>query len=172
MSIFSALSTTAPYHLFAYSTVLGSTIYQSFFIGITAFRALPRQHFSALQRKVFPPYFAMQAAVPVFLGVTAPFPILQDYLSLGSLAVAALTGLINAVIIGPMTVKLMTQRKAQEDKESKKYYEADVSEEMKTLNKQFGAIHGISTIFNLATLFALCLYGVVLSNATVKGFAK
>ncbi|KAK9322053.1 hypothetical protein V1517DRAFT_324489 [Lipomyces orientalis] len=170
MPLLSALSTPAPYHLFAYSILFGSTVYQSFFVGITAFRALPRQHFSALQVKIFPPYFAMQTAIPGFLLLTAPFSITNDKLSLSSLLITAVTGLANLAYIGPLTVKIMNRRKAQEAKEGKKYYDEEASEDMKKLNKEFGIVHGISTILNLGTLFVTALYGVVLAEAMVKGF--
>ncbi|KAK9492257.1 hypothetical protein V1508DRAFT_356044 [Lipomyces doorenjongii] len=170
MPLLSALSTTAPYHLFAYSILFGSTVYQSFFVGITAYRALPRQHFSALQLKIFPPYFAMQTVVPGFLLLTAPFSVASDKLSLSSLVIAGATGLVNLMYIGPRTVKLMNLRKAQETKEGKKSYEDDVSEDMKKLNKEFGIVHGISTIVNLGTLFVTAFYGVILAEAIVKGF--
>ncbi|KAK7203050.1 hypothetical protein BZA70DRAFT_283740 [Myxozyma melibiosi] len=169
-SALSTLATGAPYHVFAYSILFGSTVYQSFFVGITAFRALPRQHFAALQRKIFPPYFAMQAIIPAFLALTAPFPILDDKKSLTILAFTAVTALVNLISVGPQTVKLMNERKAQETKEGKKYYDAEVSDEMKALNKKFGMIHGISTLVNLGTLFAIGAYGVTLSAAMAKGF--
>ncbi|KAK9240377.1 hypothetical protein V1525DRAFT_337343 [Lipomyces kononenkoae] len=170
MPLLSVLSTTAPYHLFAYSVLFGSTVYQSFFVGITAYRALPRQYFSALQIKVFPPYFAMQTVVPGFLLLTAPFSIASDKLSLSSLVIAGATGLVNLAYIGPQTVKLMNLRKAQEAKEGKKSYEDGVSDDMKKLNKKFGIVHGISTIVNLGTLFVTAVYGVVLADAIIKGF--
>lgn len=113
----------------------------------------------------------MQAIIPAFLALTSPFPILSDKSSLYILAFTSVTALINLLSIGPMTVKLMTDRKAQETKEGKKYYDADVSAEMKVLNKKFGMIHGISTLVNLGTLFAIGAYGVTLAAALTKGFA-
>ncbi|KAK9465008.1 hypothetical protein V1512DRAFT_267071 [Lipomyces arxii] len=171
MSPTSTLGTVAPYHLFSYSILFGSTVYQSFFVGITAFRALSRPQFSALQRKVFPPYFAMQTLIPGLLALTAPFPILENQLVLYTLAITSLTALVNLVYFGPWTVKIMTMRKAQETKEDKKYYEADVSADMKKLNKEFGMVHGISTIFNLGTLIASAVYGFILAGAITRGFA-
>ncbi|KAK9447816.1 uncharacterized protein V1518DRAFT_76884 [Limtongia smithiae] len=173
VSILSMLSTKAPYHLFGYSLLFGATVYQSFFVGIMAFRALPRQHFAALQRKIFPPYFAMQAALPVFLALTTPVPgaLAGVTTTVVSLVITAVTGLVNYAAIGPMTVNLMNARKAQETKEGKKYYDEGVSDEMRALNKRFGAIHGISTLINLGTLFAIAAYGVVLTEGMVAGFA-
>src|SRR5690606_38524198 len=45
---------------------------QSFINGPTAFRALPRPQFAALQAKLFPIYFALQALLPAVLAVTYP----------------------------------------------------------------------------------------------------
>ncbi|KAK9477317.1 hypothetical protein V1514DRAFT_296356 [Lipomyces japonicus] len=164
MGVLGIFSSSVPYHLYGYSLLFGSTIYQSFFVGITAFKALPRNQFSALQRKIFPPYFAMQTVLPVFLALTAPFPIKNDGFSIVVLAVSAITSLINLVVIGPRTVKIMGRRHAQEVKEDKKYYDEGVSQDMKKLNKEFGTIHGASTILNLAGLFTTAAYGAVLAS--------
>lgn len=41
------------------------------------------------------------------------------------------------------------------------------SKEMAALNKQFGQLHGISSLLNLATLVASVIYGVNLSSRLV-----
>ncbi|KAK9459401.1 uncharacterized protein V1516DRAFT_679820 [Lipomyces oligophaga] len=167
-SILSTLSTWAPYHLFTFGILFGSTVYQSFFVGIASFRALPRQHFAALQRKIFPPYFTMQTVAPLLLALTCPFG-LKDTASMVLLGATSISGLVNLAIIGPKTVDLMIARKTQETKEGKKYYEEDVSQDMLDLNKKFGVMHGISAVVNLGTLFAISAYGVFLSAAITAG---
>ncbi|KAK9472070.1 uncharacterized protein V1510DRAFT_426475 [Dipodascopsis tothii] len=170
MSVLSIMSTSAPYHLMAWSTLFGSTMYQSFYVGIMSFKALPRQEFSNLQRKLFPPFFSMQAAVPLFLLLTTPASVKGVNTVVVTLLTASLTGLINRTIVTPWTVKLMTARRVQEKKEGKAYYEAGASDHMKKLNKEFGMAHGISTLLNFGTLIATAIYGCVLSNAMVRGF--
>lgn len=40
-----------------------------------------------------------------------------------------------------------------------------VSEQMKALNKKFGALHGISSLLNLGSVLALGFHGLWLGNA-------
>jgi len=40
-----------------------------------------------------------------------------------------------------------------------------VSAEMKALNRQFGSLHGISSLFNLFAVIALGLHGLWIGNA-------
>lgn len=41
---------------------------------------------------------------------------------------------------------------------------------MKALNKSFGALHGISSLLNLGTIFALGFHGLWIGNAGVAGY--
>lgn len=75
------------------------------------------------------------------------------------------TGLANLAIIGPATVKIMHERKVQETREGKKYYdEGPKSDSMAALNKRFGMAHGASSLLNLVGLLATGWYGVVLGS--------
>ena len=91
-----------------------------------------------------------------------------------------LTGLANAAIIGPLTTKVKDQREAQgqwllsyeslqpnktlEEKDGKKSYDPPPhSQRMIELNKNFGTIHGISSVTNLVNLVASIVYGFTLA---------
>ncbi|KAI9367258.1 hypothetical protein BJX61DRAFT_529408 [Aspergillus egyptiacus] len=165
-----------PFHILSYGTLLGVQLYQSFVSGIIAFRVLPRPQFSSLQAKIFPTYFALQTALPVALALTAsradkPLGIAgllepeSRVKVLFPLATAFVTGLINLVVLRPLTVNTMRERKHQETRDGKKSYDpAPHSKEMIALNKKFGRLHGMSSLINLVTLGATVFYGVVLSK--------
>jgi hypothetical protein len=53
----SLASILTPAHFFAYSTLLGAELYQSFVMTKIAYQALPRSAFTTLQMRVFPIYF-------------------------------------------------------------------------------------------------------------------
>ncbi|KAF2092301.1 hypothetical protein K490DRAFT_30864 [Saccharata proteae CBS 121410] len=187
-SLSSTLSTSAPYHLLAYGTLLGSTVFQSFIGGVVAFKALPRPQFSTLQQQIFPVYFAMQTALPAILALTFPsrsgsigFGALADTSSgpfsngglfaesnkaaLWSIGIMFVTGLVNLVAVGPATTKVMKERKHQETRDGKKSYDAGPhSPEMQRLNKSFSTLHGVSSLTNMGGLIAMLYYGVVLSE--------
>ena len=75
------------------------------------------------------------------------------------------TALVNWVYVGPKTTEVMGLRKHQETRDGKKSYDAGPhSKEMEALNKQFGLLHGVSTIINLVGLGAMIWYGGVLGN--------
>jgi hypothetical protein len=41
---------------------------------------------------------------------------------------------------------------------------------MKALNRQFGSLHGISSLFNLASVIALGIHGLWIGNVGLKGY--
>lgn len=89
-----------------------------------AFRALPRPQFARLQAAIFPIYFSLQTALPVAValtaskggsvlglsGLTSPENRLNTLLPM---ATVAITGLINQVVLRPLTIKIMQERKHQ-----------------------------------------------------------
>jgi hypothetical protein len=120
-----------PYHIISYGTLLGSTLFQSFIAGPFAYSALPRPQFSTLQQKIFPTYFAFQTALPVVLALTWPGANVagkafrndagwRGVLETGNFWDALVpiglmfgTGLLNMVLLGPATTKVMRERKHQ-----------------------------------------------------------
>ncbi|KAJ5888426.1 hypothetical protein N7495_008467, partial [Penicillium taxi] len=165
-----------PFHILSYGTLLGTQVFQSFVAGIVAFRTLPRPQFANLQAAIFPIYFNLQAALPVIVALTATrhgdalgFSGLiapeNRYTTLLPMAAVAITGLINQVFLRPLTIKIMRERKHQENRDGKKSYDPEPhSKEMAALNKRFGRVHGISSLVNLVSLIATVWYGAVLSK--------
>ena len=133
---------------------------------------------------MFPVYFALQTALPVALALTfpgiasssvtgarilgGPFGLLDERArssALIPLSAFFVTAVSNLVYLGPVTTKVMKERKHQETRDGKKYYDAGPhSEEMKRLNKRFGALHGVSSLVNLVGLAALVYYGGTIAD--------
>lgn len=169
MALLSTLSTLAPYHLLAYSLLFGATTYQSFFAGIVAFKTLPYNHFSALQAHVFPVYFSGQSILSLFLLLTRPVDFAESAnLACLTLVLSAATGLLNMLVLSPLTRRVMEARRKQEGIDGKSCKDPNPSDEMRALNKRFGKIHGISVLLNLAGFISLILYGIVLSEQLVS----
>jgi len=69
------------------------------------------------------------------------------------------------MFIGPATTNTMKERKHQETKDGKKYWqEGDKSVEMQRLNKRFSVLHGVSSLVNLVGVIATVYYGFVLGD--------
>ncbi|KAL0576574.1 hypothetical protein V5O48_005406 [Marasmius crinis-equi] len=179
-SVFSLFSLNGLY-LVGYGWAFGTAVWVTFFGGVIAYKALPRQQFGALQHKTFPIYF-MQSIVlsSLLLGIWVfshpdvvthianPFiaDVAQVY-TLGSVIFAQGT---NYFVIGPLTSKTMFQRHKLEKEEGKSYNEPGVSQEMKALNRRFGSLHGISSLANLWAVIALGFHGLWIGNAGLKGY--
>ncbi|RHZ68143.1 DUF4149 domain-containing protein [Aspergillus thermomutatus] len=163
----------------SYGTLLGVQVFQAqqtFIGGIIAFRVLPRPQFSTLQTATFPVYFTLQSALPVVVALTSSKGAQLNGISgllapenrfgtLLPLATVAVAGLINQVILRPLTVRTMKERKHQETRDGKKSYDpAPHSKEMMALNKKFGRLHGLSSLVNMVSLAATIYYGAVLSK--------
>lgn len=162
MSYLAILKSGLPYHLLAYSIVLGATTYQSFYSGIVAFRCLDYKNFSTLQAHVFPNYFRFQAVASLVLLALPAFG--RDRVSTISLGVAAVGSLINALYLGPVNHDLSVQRIKQIEIEGKSHKDPTASEEMKAINRQFGRAHGQSVLTNMAVFLSLLNYGVWIAS--------
>jgi hypothetical protein len=167
------------YH--SYGTLLGSTVFQSFIGGIVAYRALARPQFSTLQKAIFPPYFMLQSLAPLAMWFTYPrslvsaitsssattklAPSANDKMNAYLISTMLVTALLNLVYVGPQTTEVMRLRKHQETRDGKKSYDAGPhSTEMQKLNKQFGVLHGVSSMVNMVGFGAMIWYGGVLAE--------
>ncbi|KAF2794496.1 hypothetical protein K505DRAFT_275084 [Melanomma pulvis-pyrius CBS 109.77] len=154
----------APFHLLAYSTLLGAELYQSFVVTKVCFQALPRSAFTTLQKRIFPLYFQGQSLLLVLVAVTFPS---HSVLSLAQkkgdwipFVIAGVTAVLNLVIYGPRTQKVMVDRIHQETRDARKSSdEGEVSEEMRLLNRKFSRTHAMSIHLNLITVGATLWYG-------------
>ncbi|KAI0029990.1 hypothetical protein K488DRAFT_55175 [Vararia minispora EC-137] len=158
-------------YVLTYSFLFGMSFWVTFFGGVIAFRALPRQMFGALQHRTFPVYFnmtiALSAPLAAYWTYTHP-AVLEHYLNprvadvaqAYALGVVFLSQALNAFVIGPLTSKTMFKRHKLEKKEGKQYNEPGVSDEMKALNRTFGQLHGWSSLLNLGVVIALGFHGL------------
>ncbi|CAE6468636.1 unnamed protein product [Rhizoctonia solani] len=175
-AIKATLQVRALYQLL-YSYVFGATLWGSFIAGFIAFRAIPRQQFGLLQSRTFPVFFSTSTGVTTTLlgiWIGTHKEILVDIFDLSSpaviqawvLASAATCNAVNLVYLGPKTTETMFKRHKLERAEKVQYSDPAASAEMKALNKQFGALHGISSLLNLFSLFCLAVHGVCIGNST------
>ncbi|KAF8610662.1 hypothetical protein BDV93DRAFT_517756 [Ceratobasidium sp. AG-I] len=162
--------------LFAY--VFGSTLWGSFIAGFIAYRALPKQQFGLLQSRIFPIFFSTSTAVTATLfaiWATVHSDVREDSFNFQKPAVtqawvlmfAVLSHATNLFYFGPETSRIMFQRHKLERSEKKQYNDPTASPEMKQLNKQFGALHGISSLVNLLSFLCLVVHGVWIGNRSV-----
>lgn len=104
----------APLHLLAYSTLLGTELYQSFVMTKIAFQSLPRSAFTSLQKSVFPVYFRGQTLllglVVLTLPPSGPISLFSNKTNLITFVVAGATALLNLLVYGPKSKKIMIQR--------------------------------------------------------------
>ncbi|KAF9452567.1 hypothetical protein P691DRAFT_696878, partial [Macrolepiota fuliginosa MF-IS2] len=180
-SILGLVNTNGLY-LVGYGWLFGMSIWISFFGGIIAFKALPRQQFGALQHKVFPVYFVQSILLSgalltkwiyshpdVVTHIARPY--VADVAQAYALATVLVTQGTNYFVIGPMTSKTMFQRQKLEKEEGVQYSDAKACPcHHKALNRRFGALHGISSLANLTAVLALGFHGLWIGSAGVKGY--
>ncbi|GAW03404.1 Transmembrane protein 205 [Lentinula edodes] len=152
ISSFLSLFTSNGLYMILYSWLFGMSLWITFFGGVIAFKALPRQQFGNLQHKTFPIYFV--------ISITLVYILFSVLISQG----------INYTVIGPLTSRTMFERHRLEKEEGKAYNEPGVSDAMKGLNRRFGSLHGISSLLNLWAVIAIGLHGLWIGNAGVKGY--
>lgn len=125
-------------HILAFGAAFGSQVWVSFVGGPVAFTTLPRQQFGNLMSKVFPVYFGYQATLSALLvGTLAwdhsvvrkhPFDIFDATVYQAfTLATGALINVVNGLIVGPASTKVMQERHRQEKVEGKAYSDEGVS---------------------------------------------
>lgn len=149
-------------HLMAFAVFFGTNFWNSFFVGITMFKNMPRQMFGRVQSKLFPLYFGLTTSCNIvllsttYLAAAQPTPQL-----LAPLGVSLGASLANWLLLEPKCTTLMFQRYAIENKEEKT--ESDQNE-IKALYKQFGMWHGISSLVNLVVFVGASVHGWSLAS--------
>ncbi|KAF2251715.1 hypothetical protein BU26DRAFT_421834 [Trematosphaeria pertusa] len=166
MAVFSSF--LAPFHLFAYSTLLGTQLYQTFVMVKIAHRALPRDAFTTLQKRVFPAYFRSQSLLLALVAVTlpphGPMSLAREKADWISFLVAGVTAALNLVVFGPRTSRIMMVRKYQEKIDAQTPVDGFVGDEMKKLNRAFSWNHAMCMHLNLITIGATLWYGWTLAS--------
>ncbi|KAI1797592.1 hypothetical protein LXA43DRAFT_877191 [Ganoderma leucocontextum] len=158
-----------------FAWLFGMTLWVTFIGGVIAVRTLPRQQFGTLQHRTFPIYFAI--SIGLSSGLLALWswshplvlthylqPTIADVSQAYTLATVLLCQVVNHYVIGPLTSKTMFKRHKLEKEEGKAYNEPGVSEQMKTLNKAFAQLHGLSSLANLTAFIALAFHGLYIGN--------
>ncbi|CAF0980298.1 unnamed protein product [Adineta steineri] len=161
-SVLQTLSSTAPYHLLSYASLIGATLWHSFVSSLIARKTLPRPQLGQLQSKLFPIYFSLQTALSGICLLTTRNRNAQIIFVIGIVG-----GLINLIVFGPWTIKLMNKRFTMERDEGKQYNEPDISSQFKALNKQFGMVHGCSMMINMIIAISLVVYPFIVSLVIV-----
>ncbi|KAJ7071495.1 hypothetical protein C8F01DRAFT_1110770 [Mycena amicta] len=162
-------------YLLGYSFLFGMSVWITFFGGFIAYRTLARAQFSQLQHKTFPIYFLLSISIGSLLLTSWVWanpvvqthyasPLVNEVAQAYTLAFVILLQAANYFIIGPLTSKTMFQRLKLEKDEGKSYNEVGVSEQMKSLNRQFGMLHGVSSLANLGAVIALGFHGLWIGN--------
>jgi hypothetical protein len=150
-------------HLLSFSAWFGCSVWVSFVAGIVMFKNLPRHVFGRLQAKLFPAYFLFSAVVVAIAMVSAN--------ALGwrfeALGMILGTILLNVVYFEPETTRIMFLRNKVERRLGTghevgvlkpKDPEKANDPELKKLSKQFGMLHGVSTLLNLGALGVGCYW--------------
>jgi len=168
-------------YLVAYAWLFGMSVWVSFFGGIIAFKTLPRHQFGTLQHKTFPIYFIQSILLsgglltawvwkhPDVLTFIAR-PRVADVAQAYALGTVLFSQGINYFVVGPLTSRIMFERRKLEKDEGKVYNDPGVSDNMKALNRRFGMLHGVSSLANLIAIIALGFHGLWIGNAGVKGY--
>jgi hypothetical protein len=129
--------------------------------------------FSTLQKATFPAYFTLQTVTPALMALTYPsgpsslwtYKASGDGLAFWLTSTMFATALVNLLYVGPKTTDIMRLRKHQETRDGKKSYDKGPhSKEMEALNKQFGILHGVSSLVNMVGFLGMCWYGVLLGE--------
>lgn len=134
MPVLDSLLDSKPYHLIIYGSLLGSNLWNTFGAGPLAYKALPRPSFSTLQQAIFPPFFTFQTVLPLVLAFTWPGEKIVSaggaavrhnagasgllegenrWIALAPIAAMFASSLLNLVVLGPATTKVMKERKHQ-----------------------------------------------------------
>ncbi|KAI5918643.1 hypothetical protein F4810DRAFT_715247 [Camillea tinctor] len=159
----------APLHILSFSALLGTELYQSFVVTKICFTSLTRPTFMSLQKRLFPVYFRTQSLLLLLTAVTIPpYGPLSLVAKKGTwipLLVASATALLNLVVYGPRTSRLMLERahrgtsnKPDNDNDDPEEVEAR-SAEMQRLKRSFSRSHAMSIHLNLIAIAATVWWG-------------
>jgi hypothetical protein len=104
----------APFHLLAFSTLLGTQLYQTFIVTRVCYRALPRSAFTTLQKRIFPFYFRIQTLMILLTALSylacGPVSVIKKKTDWVAFLVALLTAGLNTLVFEPRTRQIMISR--------------------------------------------------------------
>ncbi|KAI0810419.1 hypothetical protein GGR55DRAFT_679012 [Xylaria sp. FL0064] len=166
----------APLHLLAFSTLLGTQLYQSFVVTKICFVSLPRPAFTTLQKRLFPIYFRSQSLLLLLTVVTVPsrgpLSMIASKAAWIPFAIAGLTATLNCWVYGPRTRQIMLERiqlETQDGLQKQATGDPAVSEtpspEMQRIRRSFSRSHAMSIHLNLLTIGAMLWWGYKLASS-------
>lgn len=149
-------------HLLCVSWSVGIGIWQSFFLGLVAYKTLPKQTFGLLQSKLFPLYFlVLTITTSISLIMFAILMTGKDHVKeqrqVYILIACIISCALNLTAFEPLTSSVMMQRHKLE-REPPKESSTNVKDtkEYKALSRKFGMYHGLSSTSNL--VFLVCIH--------------
>ncbi|KAK0617554.1 hypothetical protein B0T14DRAFT_391109, partial [Immersiella caudata] len=168
-----------PLHLLSYSTLLGTSLYQSFILTKLSYQSLPRPAFISLQKRVFPVYFRLQTGLLILCAITVPplglFSLVRSKSMWDGVlfGIAGVTAVLNLGVYEGRTRRGMVERveqakrdKIQQDSAAGSGYSATEgadsegpSDQMRRLNRVFSKNHAMCIHLNLITMGAMLVYG-------------
>ncbi|KAL1406040.1 hypothetical protein Q8F55_007723 [Vanrija albida] len=165
------------FYLLTWGTALGTNVWQTV-SSFKAFGTLDRKTFGQLQAQLQPLYFAASTALtgallgahlyfhPNLVGSVLKAPHWWQ-LEEGVQGLLILAGFVpqlaNLLVVGPKAVQVSLERHRLEAAEGKAYSDANPSEAMVKLNKDFSTLHGIASSLNLVSFLGLTGLGLAVS---------
>nr|CAB3267068.1 transmembrane protein 205-like [Phallusia mammillata] len=140
----------------------GVTIWVSFIAGPMMYKLLDRHTFSNVQGHLFPIFFVILgctsfAQLAIFTKVKGLSNLSNsDYMAVAGMLASFLAGLLNSIYLSPMMNKTLTKRINMEKEEG--VVAPNIGSKLgenpmyKQLSRQFGKLHGVSTLLNLLGL--------------------
>ena len=154
-AVFSSGRVAAFVHLTAYACYLGSMVWTTFIAGIVMFKNLPRKEFGKLQAKLFPKYFALHAACLVAMGGALALGGGVPSGAVWGLGLSLAATACNLFVVEPKTTANMFARYAMQEGGAVVYDEGQAA----ALKKEFGLLHGLSSLLNLGCLCYALAHG-------------
>ncbi|KAI1209334.1 uncharacterized protein F4807DRAFT_428038 [Annulohypoxylon truncatum] len=156
----SAMTFLAPLHILFYSVLLGTELYLSFVMLKVCHQSLPRAAFTTLLERIFPIYFRDQVLLILLTAVTIPpyglLTLLESKANWIPFFIAGVTALLNMVVYGPRTRRMMIDRIRQETRdEEKSNNPIEPDGDMKALTRSFSHNHAMSIHLNLVSIGAM-----------------
>lgn len=143
-------------HYFAFIFWYGTLLYFTFIQAPILFKGLPRETFGLVQSKLFPVYYLISYLCGTLLVVTYhllhPLKnyVTQDCVKITALCLMLLFSLGQGLWIGPKVSQLRLERQTAE--------EAKDASKIEAVTRQFGKVHGISSLFNLVVILSGTIY--------------
>ncbi|KFH43065.1 putative mitochondrial outer membrane protein-like protein [Hapsidospora chrysogenum ATCC 11550] len=161
-SVAAPVVSSAPVHLFCFSTLLGTQLYQSFVVTKVCFTALSRAPFVRLQRQLFPVYFRIQTLLLALTALTlpplGPVSLAHDGGDWVPLLVGGFAALLNLFLFGPRTRQAMLDRHEQGAAIHAKD-EGLVAVELSAVKRRFSKNHAACIHLNLVCIIVTLWHG-------------